>query len=256
MNSKKSYAILSLISECMPEDQDLYQKSMVEEIISMPEYLEIKNRKAFSSVFFKYYTYDTLKKMSISALKSAKNAVKILPEVITELSYCVKNGYGSKLTSNDKPDFYSDESLINLINKIKNCTDKNHSNIASENLLALFETTTIRSPNELVKKLPYMHTDNIQEELNKILKDQCYCISADGTNDIIASIKENITEKENRIRLNNLNIFKFKLIKISIILALLFVPVILLFFGFIQLIHLISLELIILVLAIFYWIWG
>ncbi len=141
----QSTVFLSILSRCNPTDAELKRESNLQSIIHSETYRELAARKAFRPYFDELFTLDKLRSYTDNELDSARRAVNLIPMVLEDVIFSLRNGAAPSLTPADKPDFLNPSSLQKLIDKLHLSTGKNYTNISPDDFMRIFEPNTIRT---------------------------------------------------------------------------------------------------------------
>jgi len=257
MIASKTYELLSLISDCLPEDQELKRYVLFAQLVGLPEYIELSKTQNYQSLFAKHFAPGVLVCLNVAELEDMFHVIRILPSVLSELIISIRTGCGSRLTSSDKPDFYNADQLSDLLSKLKNDSEgTNYSNIKESEFIMLFDDKVVRSADAVFMSLPSGHKFESADAISKALPDIKFCISQDAflllinkTDELIAAHKD-IKNKQKTARVSRL------LLKIGLILLFLAIPYVLIVFGSLSIEWFIKAEIAVFTVSIIYLLLG
>lgn len=146
--NNQSVTLLSILHRCNPQDEGLAHESKFQEILHLPEYLEVSKREVFSLQFQELFAPEKLRTYSSRQLSNVYEVLPLIPTVLEELVYSLQNGAAPSLTRGDAPDFMDKDSIERIISKLYNSTGKNYCNIAPNDFMAIFDNDTIKNINE------------------------------------------------------------------------------------------------------------
>ena len=232
MDKTRAYEVLLLTSLCVPDDVELKKQMHIAKIIESSEYLDLSRRVEFKSIYDGYFKKDMLSKFDVEKLISIEQAIKILPAVLTELIRSIQNGYGSQLTSTDKPDFYNADQLKALLKKLEaGLSGKNISNIDPTEFILLFDDSTLRSAEAVYMQLPLDADFNFTDVIFESFPDKKFCVSLDEMNSLKMRTDDIISKSKLSFdRLKSMKVSRL-FIKVAVILIFVAIPIIMLMFG-------------------------
>ena len=222
MNEQAS-ALLSLLSRCEPDDQEVAKANLVNEITHFPEYRELSHRKAFQEPFQQLFTLEKLKASSVPQLQKIKQVLPLIPDCLDNILYSLKNGECPQLTEKDKPDFTDQNSIQNLSVRLEKATGRNFTNISPMEFLCIFEPTTVKSAKEIFGSLPYQCED-YGLALQQCLSNRKYCISEKEIQQLEEGYRTQLSSLQKVIDASQFVGFKYKLFKGVISATFLLIP--------------------------------
>jgi len=205
------------------------------QIIGSHEYTLLRERKAWRSIYERYYARSIIAGYDTPRLEMIQKAVKILPDLLSELIYSIGYGCGPKLTPADKPDFYDLPQLEALKGKIEgDSKGKNFSNISASEFLLLFEDNVIKSAEDVLMMLPAGAEYKSADDISKALPNIKFCIRSDDFFILKSKFDESLFLHEKDIGKQKVIKLGRWLMKIALILILLAVPLVLNMLGFLS----------------------
>lgn len=171
-----SSKVFALLSACLPNDQTVQKRLIVDNILELPEYRMILALPCYP-VLEKYYGLDALMNCSLSALKSMDKIVAFIPNLVMHLENAVQYGEAWKLTSRDEPDWYSLRSLESLDGKLTTDTyAENVTNLTSATILDVFSDKVVKKPDTVLEKWTVQDCDQIDQALTNYHVEKQYCL--------------------------------------------------------------------------------
>ena len=196
----KTSDLLALLSECQPSNEKIKHVALIENIKDMDEYKELACMKAYQEIYKNFFVPEKLEMMQGDKLVNVKSAIAVLPEVMQDLIFSIKNGNGNKLVKTDIPDFYSLESLKAFQDKISTSNGVNITNIEPENCMRIFEETTIKSSDEIFYNLPF-NSQGSKEDIERILSNSYFCVDQNEINNLEQKYQDQMAELRNERKL-------------------------------------------------------
>lgn len=260
--NKQSAALLSILSQCDPQDTELAHESKIQQIMHMDEYIELRHRSVFSPQFEQFYTVSRLHQYSDSQLDKLMSALPIVPEWLENILYSLKNGAAPSLTSEDRPDFFSKDKMVRVSAILEENSYENYTNIKAEEYMSIFDSSTVKSIKEHFNQLPAnlsieRLTSNCGSEIDHIMGSTKYCISKGELGEMEAEYQRQIEALQEEIKDGKSRARRRRLFKTLFGITVLFIPS---FIG--SLTGAISpsaigmCTLIEFILVLIYWIWG
>ncbi len=172
--------LLTLLKHCAEGREEAEKLELLARITQSREYTFLRDAEAFQKPFEEIYTWQSLTALGIDELRQREALLPKLTAVNARLVQSIHSGNAYELSSEDFPNFTSDDSVSRLLSKIRISPDKcNYSNIPDEEALILFSEKTVKSPQTCLQMLPLSvsGSDTITEEmLNACMGTMRYCI--------------------------------------------------------------------------------
>ena len=219
----QSTVFLSILSKCNPNDTELRRESDLQTIIHSDAYKELAARKAFSPLFEELFTPEKLNTYPDETLSSARKAIPLIPTVLEDVMYSLRNGAAPSLTSADKPDFLDPTSLQSLIDKLHKSTGKNYTNITPDEFMKVFDIDTVKSVRDDFGNLDSDCAD-YGAALNQMYRGRYYCISDSEIHDQEVAYRRQIADLNESIEASKKRKKRRGFIKAELGLIALFVP--------------------------------
>ena len=174
-----------LLSACLPDDENIKRRLLIEQITESKEYRELKIYEPMQSVFERLFSKDTLAKLPVDKLEGLNKAIPIIIPTVSKVINTIKYGNAWELDSDDIPDFYSYDSLVSLAGKCNtdNATE-NITNITDNQFLAIFSKKTVKSISSLEGSLTVEDLSNINHAIEEKLTKTSYCVNPADLNKI------------------------------------------------------------------------
>lgn len=211
MNEQTS-ALLSLLSRCEPDDQELAKANLINEITRMPEYQELAHRKAFQEPFQQLFAPEKMRNASVSHLQKLTQVLPLLPDCLDNILYSLKNGECPQLTEKDRPDFTDAESVRKLSARLEKASGRNFTNISPAKFLCIFDASTVKSAKDIFGSLPYQCED-YAVALQQLLSNRKYCISEKEIQQLEEGYRTQLASVQKVIESSQFVGFKYKLLK-------------------------------------------
>ena len=106
--------LLSILSACRPDDEELARESRIGRIMQSEDYQALMHRQAFAGLMQDHFTEAKLRTYTAEQLDRVEKALPILSDCLDNLLFSLKNGDCPSLTSADRPDFTDPEPLAAL----------------------------------------------------------------------------------------------------------------------------------------------
>lgn len=214
-----------LLAACLPDNSNISRALQIEEITESKEYRQIfalgYGKEYFSNLFSK----NSLSKLSSEVLTDIAESIKLIPEVVSALVMEIEYGDAWNLTSKDKPNFYSQASVLSLRKKIAKSqkADRNITNISKDDFMAIFDEKTIKDVRQVISNFTLEQLNNVREEVPKSLKNFKYCISYESLNSERLEIEKKLAVID--IKMKNIikksrRIIVFKVLMVLLVLVL------------------------------------
>lgn len=184
-----------LLSACLPANERVLTHLTIEEILESKEYSELSAQSASKPIMSKMYTKDILSALSLEELKNIKRCLPLIHQFFSILPLSVRSGQAWRLTESDFPNFSSPESLGRVIDKIKKTTNtENFTNISDQNVLQIFEKSTIKTIDAFFDHFDHKDIKQILSLAPNVLANQSYCIDRTALMTKIGEIDATISE--------------------------------------------------------------
>lgn len=112
--------LLSILSACRPDDEELARESRIGRIMQSEDYQALMHRQAFAGLMQDHFTEAKLRTYTAEQLDRVEKALPILSDCLDNLLFSLKNGDCPSLTSADRPDFTDPEPLAALRDRLAN----------------------------------------------------------------------------------------------------------------------------------------
>lgn len=176
MSTEKTAQLLSLVSACLPNHEQLKHDYLLENIAVMEEYQELVSQSSIREVYERYFTMEILEGMKSDQLINAQRVIPKAVSCLRSVAASVQNGAGPLITEEDLPNFYNENEIDRLLEKLDSGTGENYTNIPPENFMILFSKDTVKSGKDLFKKFDADEKD-FGKAIESLMKNQPYCIS-------------------------------------------------------------------------------
>lgn len=254
--NREAAALISLLSECNPKDEELLRESRAQKILSSEEYAVLQHRKAFSNLCDTYLSREKLSQYSEDQLTGISETLPLIPDFLDNLLFSLRNGPAPTLTTDDAPDFFDKRKIEALSDKLGESTGKNYTNIGSDDFMAIFDPNTVKSIRADFEKLPY-ETADIGQDIENLLGSTKYCISENEINVLQEEYDKKVSELQGILASSQKAKRRRRYFKTFVGIGLIFIPSIFaVATGALSGAALGMCSLIQLVLVILYWIWG
>lgn len=169
--------LLSILSACRPDDEELARESRIGRIMQSEDYQALMHRQAFAGLMQDHFTEAKLRTYTAEQLDRVEKALPILSDCLDNLLFSLKNGDCPSLTSTDRPDFTDPEALACLRDRLEEGTGKNYCNIPDRDFLRIFDDATVKSLQPYFLELP-QPCEDYDAAIQATLAGNFYCIRA------------------------------------------------------------------------------
>jgi len=233
MSVNKPYKLLSLVSLCLPEEDELKRYVIIALITGSSEYAELRDSKGFIHVFKEHLAPKILSLYDLKKLGEVTHAVRILPSVLSELKQSIHNGNGHKLSSDDMPDFCDADQLKRLTHKLeRGSKGQNLSNIGESEFMLLFHDTVIKSAEKVFLELPSESKCDSVDAIISAFPNSKFCISRDEILKMQRKMNDSSAEHTKKVAKQNETRVARILIKIAAAILLVATPLVMRMLGF------------------------
>lgn len=174
--NKQSIKLLSLLSECQPDDLDLAIESKIGTILQSESYEELQCQTEFQEDFQNLFAESRLRSYNNQQLDAVIEIIPIISNCLDNIMYSLRNGDCSKLTSNDRPSFLNKNSIEGLDRRLADCNGKHYCNVEPKNFMTIFDDSTVKSIKEYFTALPHKCED-YEIAIAQMFVGKNYCIS-------------------------------------------------------------------------------
>ena len=165
-----------LFSACLPENQSVQKDLLINTIIQMPEYKALQKMPCWINLST-VYSEKALNSYDIGILSRLPEAIKVVPNVLSQLEAGINHGNAWQLKPSDMPDWTSEQSLRRLAKKITyNPEERNLTNLTKENMLSIFLNSVERDPSSVLSDWTISDSMNIEIAVGEKLQGKLYCI--------------------------------------------------------------------------------
>ncbi len=199
MSREKTAALLSLMSSCLPENEELKHDSLLEEITVMKVYQDLAQYPPFQNVFERYFTMDVLEKMRGRELERIKLVIPKAVECLHDIINSLQRGAAPELTEEDIPDFHDWDQINRLQSKLLSRGSLNYTNITPEHFMTVFSRDTVKSGKDLFRQMDANEKD-FAKSIALAMKDQPYCISKKEMEDLEEGYQRSVNEVGNNMK--------------------------------------------------------
>ena len=197
MSTEKTADLLTLVSACLPDHKQLKHYSLLEDIEVMGVYQDLAHQPVFREVYERYFHMERLDKMETDQLEEMK---RILPKVTVCLRGIVtslQKGAGPTLTEEDMPDFYNENKIDKLLEKLASGNGDNYTNITPDHFMDIFSKDTLKSGRELFGRFQ-VDEDDFGKAIQSVMNSQPYCISRDEMAHLESEYQNAVNEVSSR----------------------------------------------------------
>lgn len=196
----------TLFHACLPENKNVEKQLILQEIIESKEYRQLKLYPVATGIFNKYFAPDILKHLNLDELKKVQVTIPKTKAVLELMIKYKSFGDPSKISSADKPDFTSVDSLNRFINKaeseLKTSPVTNITNISDTNILSIFDDDIEKDVESIIGNTSVQELSTVETDFDKYFSGKKYWINS-----------ELLSEKRVEL-LNQLNTIKFEKTKL------------------------------------------
>ena len=199
--------VLTLLKACLPDNAFIQKRLLIEEILELQSYRELKVYEPALDLFTQYYGKASLCELSFEKLQGIKEAIPFANELLPALVGLKNHGNVAILKPEDRPDFYSKDSLECLMQKISGqVIGKNVTNLSDSEIMLLFDPETVVDPVPYVGQIDEMYSNAVSDGLIIVLADRKYCIPQNLVDDCQNDLSDKITRCNQELkRLNRIN---------------------------------------------------
>lgn len=221
--NEKTAMLLSILSKCNPQDEELRHENNVAVILNSDDYKELSHRSFFSKQFQELFAEDKIRSASEESLASIRAALPAIQPCLEDILFSIKNGVGPELTKADTPNFTDKSSLLNLSAKLQNASGKNYTNIAPDDFMEIFSDSTVKMAKDIFMNFP-IEVSDMDAAIAAQLSNRKYCISAKEIADLENEYQTSVQQIRAAIKDNKRGESRRRWVKLFSGLTLLFVP--------------------------------
>lgn len=174
--NKEAAALLSILSDCDPQDAALLRESKIQQITHLDAYIELEHQNVFSNQFQQFFALEKLQQYSNAQLEKLLAAVPVIPGCLKNILFSLNNGAAPSLTEDDVPNYFNKAKLERLSAKLESNTGENYTNIQAEDYMAIFDPATVKNASDCFSQLP-ANTKNYAKAIADTLGTTKYCIA-------------------------------------------------------------------------------
>lgn len=218
-----SAALISILSKCNPQDEELAYESQIQDIVHSKDYIELSCRKAFAKQFSELLSENKLRSYSSMQRENIIAALPSLTICLNDIESSLRNGAGPELRVDDYPNFLDKNTMEALSRKLQAVSGKNYSNIEEGNFMVVFDDTTIKSAQEFFMNLPE-NTIDYNAAISGIVGQKKFCISEEEINQLDSKYHQQIQALLDKVNVVKRHKSRWRLIKFMLGITLLFLP--------------------------------
>lgn len=252
--------LISLLGSCSEDKAEAARLQLLTDITQSSDYSALSSSVALKQQFEELYDCSKLEELSSSELKTRASLLHKLVSFNKQLVQSIHSGNGPELTSEDQPDFTSLKSITRLCSKLSLSPNvENYSNIPEENALAVFSDTTIKSAQKCLDMLPVStaKSESIDEaDINQCMGSTLYCVNIEEFNTCHKNFLGAAEKSEAIIAKEKFRRKKHGLLKIAVVMLCFGAIYSCAQFGLFSDVFTPIFTLVMLVIAILFFIWG
>ena len=221
--NKQSSCLLTILSKCRPEDEELALASRRSEILQSPAYKKLKRRTSYKKIFDDILSEEKLNTYNSAELESLQQSLPVMDDFLQNLIYSLSNGCCPKLTEADRPSFMDSQALEKLSERLEDGTGRNYCNIEPVDCMKIFDADTVKSINGRFLDLPEKCED-YTAEIEKLYPGKSFCISEAEIQELEQDYQGQIELYIGDLKTAQNSQFRRKLIMLAVTLAALMIP--------------------------------
>ena len=222
MNQKMT-KLLSILSDCIPDDAELARESRIARIVQSKAYRDLQARDSARKVSDAYLSQQKLESYSPDELLKLEAALPSLEDFLQNLIYSLKNGICPELKSTDRPNFFDKDALDDMSDRLDEGSGKNYTNIAPADCMDIFDDGTVKSLAEQFNELPATCKD-YNKALNALYGNKKYCIAESEIKALEADYDEKVSNILEKAQAGKQRAFQHKLLRLLVCLLFMLVP--------------------------------